>query len=113
MRVRKELLTGIALLLFACSSFPGDSSAQKPLYLDPAQPLERRVEDLLSRMTLKEKLGQMNMPCVYLAELGRDIPSKLENCKRFIQGTYTDEIGPGGGLFTASNEILREGPHQQ
>jgi beta-glucosidase len=36
------------------------SCAQKPaLYKDPLQPVEVRVEDLLSRMTLEEKIGQM------------------------------------------------------
>jgi len=30
-----------------------------PLYLDPQQPIEARVEDLLARMTLAEKIGQM------------------------------------------------------
>jgi hypothetical protein len=32
----------------------------------------------MSRMTLKEKMGQLNLPCVDVDELGRDIPSKLE-----------------------------------
>ncbi|MEM1507168.1 MAG: beta-glucosidase BglX [Candidatus Bathyarchaeia archaeon] len=31
----------------------------KPLYLDSNQPIDKRVEDLLSRMTLEEKIGQM------------------------------------------------------
>src|SRR3954469_25844882 len=31
----------------------------QPLYRDPTQPAVRRVEDLLSRMTLAEKVGQM------------------------------------------------------
>ncbi|MCE1247548.1 MAG: glycoside hydrolase family 3 C-terminal domain-containing protein [Firmicutes bacterium] len=31
----------------------------KPLYLDPKAPVEQRVEDLLKRMTLEEKIGQM------------------------------------------------------
>jgi len=31
----------------------------RPLYKDPAQPVERRVEDLLKRMTLEEKVAQM------------------------------------------------------
>jgi beta-glucosidase len=32
---------------------------EKPIYLDPNQPIDRRVEDLLGRMTLEEKIGQM------------------------------------------------------
>jgi len=31
----------------------------RPIYLDPSQPIDRRVEDLLGRMTLEEKIGQM------------------------------------------------------
>jgi beta-glucosidase len=88
-------------------------SGGKPLYLDASQPIDRRVEDLLSRMTLAEKLGQMNMPCVYERGLGPDIPGKMENCKRFIEGKYVEELGPGGGLFTAANTMLVEGPRQQ
>ena len=33
-------------------------------------PIDARVEDLLRRMTLEEKVGQMNMPCVYEDALG-------------------------------------------
>ena len=33
------------------------SSQQKPLYQDPSAPLDRRVDDLVSRMTLEEKVG--------------------------------------------------------
>lgn len=32
-----------------------------PLYLDPTAPIEQRVEDLLGRMTLEEKIGQMTL----------------------------------------------------
>ncbi|MFC4071028.1 glycoside hydrolase family 3 protein [Actinoplanes subglobosus] len=35
------------------------SAASDPLYLDAGQPVERRVADLLSRMTLDDKIGQM------------------------------------------------------
>lgn len=37
----------------------GESEAIKPIYLDPSQPIDKRVEDLLSRMTLEEKIGQL------------------------------------------------------
>jgi hypothetical protein len=67
----------------------------------------------MSRMTLKEKIGQLNMPCVYVNQLGRDIPTKAEVCKKYAEGTYTDEIGPGGGFFTLANTILKEGTRQQ
>ncbi len=39
--------------------------------------IERRVDDVLSRMTLAEKLGQLNMPCVYLDALGKTREEKL------------------------------------
>jgi beta-glucosidase len=33
--------------------------AARPAYLDPKQPIDQRVADLLGRMTLQEKIGQM------------------------------------------------------
>ena len=35
-------------------------ASERPLYLDPTQPLEARVEDLLSRMTLEEKIALLH-----------------------------------------------------
>jgi beta-glucosidase len=35
------------------------SGAEQPIYLDPDQPLDVRVRDLVSRMTLEEKISQM------------------------------------------------------
>jgi beta-glucosidase len=64
-------------------------------------------------MTLKEKVGQLNLPCVYVDDLGKDISAKVEACRKFAAGTYTHEIGPGCGFFTLANEILHEGARQQ
>jgi beta-glucosidase len=86
---------------------------ETPIYLDSKQPIEVRVEDLLGRMTLKEKVGQLNLPCVYVDQLGKSIPEKMEACKRFAAGTYTDEIGPGSGFFTLADTILHKGTAQQ
>ena len=36
--------------------------AQKPLYRDASAPVEVRVRDLLGRMTLEEKVGQLRCP---------------------------------------------------
>ncbi len=103
------LCAGIALL---CGSSPA-GAAKTPLYLDPAQPMDVRIDDLLSRMTLAEKVGQLNMPCVYESGLGRDVPSKTEGCKKFTLGQSESGVGPGGGFFTLANTILLEGPAQQ
>ena len=35
------------------------SAGDKPAYEDPSLPIEQRVEDLVSRMTLEEKVSQM------------------------------------------------------
>ena len=87
--------------------------ADRPAYQDPSQPIGRRVEDLLQRMTLEEKVGQMNMPCVYEAELGADVSAKMNGVRKFAEGTAEKGIGPGGGFFTLANTILLEGPAQQ
>jgi hypothetical protein len=47
-------------------------------------------------MTLKEKVGQLNIPVI---SGGGSRPITMEDCRRFVAGTYTDEIGPGGGIF--------------
>ena len=53
------------LLLVLTSPFGGSVCAQNataansPTYLDPSQPFDKRVDDLLSRMTLEEKASQL------------------------------------------------------
>ena len=84
-----------------------------PLYLDPQQPVEVRVRDLLGRMTLEEKIGQINMPCVYVDELGKDNATKIESCRRFAEGTREQGVGPGGGYFTYTNTVAPEGTRRE
>jgi beta-glucosidase-like glycosyl hydrolase len=109
----------VVLLVVAAATLPGagslhaQSSSNAPAYLDPKQPIEVRVNDLLARMTLKEKVGQLNLPCVYVNQLGKTIPEKMNACRRFAAGTYTNEIGPGCGFFTLADTILHEGSQQQ
>jgi beta-glucosidase len=38
---------------------PPGTAASQPLYRDSSQPVDRRIEDLLSRMTLEEKVAQL------------------------------------------------------
>jgi beta-glucosidase len=57
------------------------TGSNPPTYLDANLPISRRVDDLLSRMTLKEKIGQLNLPCVYVDQLGKTIPEKCSLAK--------------------------------
>jgi len=107
------LIVAAGTTLASISVILAQAGGPTPVYLNPKRPVEERIDDLMSRMTLKEKVGQLNLPCVYVNELGRDIPSKTEACKRFTAGTYTQEIGPACGFFTLANEILHEGARQQ
>ena len=53
---RFRVLGAVALLTV---TFAPVASAGAATYLDPRAPVDRRVHDLLSRMTLEEKVGQM------------------------------------------------------
>ncbi|HEX3105439.1 MAG TPA: glycoside hydrolase family 3 C-terminal domain-containing protein [Terriglobales bacterium] len=103
----------VSILILLALPIGLHTQSSTPIYLDPQQPIEIRVNDLMGRMTLKEKVGQLNLPCVYVDQLGKSIPEKLEACKRFAAGTQTDEIGPGAGFFTLADTILHEGSEQQ
>ncbi len=103
----------VTIFLAASFAVPSGPEAVKPAYTDASLSIERRVEDLLSRMTLEEKVGQMNMPCVYEDGLGKTIPEKTAGVKRFAEGTWIEGFGPGGGFFTLPNTILHEGPRRQ
>ncbi|MFA6030570.1 MAG: glycoside hydrolase family 3 N-terminal domain-containing protein [Elusimicrobiota bacterium] len=52
-------LTLAATLLTFLVPFASAAAPEKPLYKDPKAPVEARVKDLLGRMTLEEKVGQM------------------------------------------------------
>ncbi|MCC8187723.1 MAG: glycoside hydrolase family 3 C-terminal domain-containing protein [Bacteroides sp.] len=54
-----KLVKSIALLLCACT-LTGYAQTQLPVYLDDTKPVEERIEDALSRMTLEEKIGMIH-----------------------------------------------------
>src|SRR5947209_3418975 len=58
-----RFLAAFLCLFFGASSLSAqtaaNTSAARPAYLDPSLPLEQRVNDLVSRMTLEEKVSQM------------------------------------------------------
>src|SRR6202167_6114365 len=47
------------IALLALAALFATPAQQPPLYQNPAAPMEKRVDDLLSRMTLPEKISQL------------------------------------------------------
>ena len=60
------LVVAAGATLASISVILAQAGGQTPIYLDPKRPVEERIDDLMSRMTLKEKVGQLNLPCVYV-----------------------------------------------
>ncbi len=56
--IHKRKLAVVALAFFICPA-PAQKAAQQSAYLDPSLSVARRVDDLVSRMTLAEKISQM------------------------------------------------------
>jgi beta-glucosidase len=105
-RIFKTALTILVLDLIMVNF----SFAQKPVYLDPSQPVDKRVDDLLSRMTLEEKLGQLNMP--YHRMMAKDLSARIDACRKFAEGKLVPNIGPAGG-FWAPTLMFKGGPRPQ
>jgi beta-glucosidase len=57
---RPFLLLLIAFALAACGDDDSFAPPAGPVYRNPAAPVEARVDDLLARMTLEEKIAQMH-----------------------------------------------------
>lgn len=77
------------ILWFSCGTSLSWAEDQ-PIYRDPGAPLEARVEDALSRMTLDEKLGQMR-------------GAWLKNVDDALVAAVDDHIG-----FVVFNEMRRQ-----
>jgi beta-glucosidase len=63
----------VAVVLITCApAGPGrpEPAEETPPYLDPELPLETRVADLISRMTLEEKVSQMLYNAAAVERLG-------------------------------------------
>ena len=84
--------------------------APRPAYLDPSQPLEKRLDDLIGRMTLAEKIGQLNVTVTGAG--GEVLEDRLEWCRKFTAGTLYEGIGPAGGFFGLADSCT-EGASQQ
>jgi beta-glucosidase len=59
LHLRSVLKLAAGFLLVLTPGFSAAQSAGKPAYLDPSQPIETPVDDLIGRMTLEEKATQL------------------------------------------------------
>lgn len=95
--IKMRFSTAFAALLLIWSNVYAQDSA--PLYKDPSQPVEVRVQDLLSRMTPDEKFWQLFM-----------IPGDLnEGKERYKDGIFGFQIGAAEGEG-ATGQLLKYSP---
>lgn len=73
-------------------------TAQKPLYKDPKQPVEVRVQDLLKRMTPEEKFWQCFM-----------IPGDLDNVPKgqYVHGIFGLQVSAGNQGGGVAGQLLK------
>jgi beta-glucosidase len=69
------LLAALVIAILAVSAAPG---AGRPLYLNPHASISARVNDLLHRMTLEEKVGQMDQ--IVIGKLRDSTPPANGDC---------------------------------
>ncbi|KAL1566163.1 beta-glucosidase [Salvia divinorum] len=73
-RATASILLGILVI---CCCNEASNAGDRTLYKDPNHPLNRRINDLMKRMTLEEKLGQM-------VQIERSVASPQVMSKYFI-----------------------------
>ena len=100
MKMKIRIVAITAVLFFAVSA-----RAQQPLYKNTKAPIEDRVNDLLGRMTVNEKVGQLLCP------LGWPMYTKSDKGKVGISDTYIKRMTqmPIGSFWA----VLRADPWTQ
>ena len=97
---KKVLVYGLCLLGSICTLSAKDKK-DVALYKDPKAPIEKRVNDLLSRMTLEEKVMQLNQ---YTLGRNNNVNNVGEEVKK-----VPAEIG--SLIYFETNPALRNSRH--
>jgi len=88
----------IVLAAVACSSEKAaDQNKDNPTYLDPSVSVEERVKDLMGRMTLEEKVYQMNqfVGLDHMREAEKNLSEEdlhSNDAQGFYKGLFSDDV---------------------
>ena len=85
----------LALFVWSDSSAPQRSASEGPPYRDASLPIDKRVDDLIGRMTLAEKVGQ-------LAQVHVDRLRSINDVNAVLGTDKVGSILSGGGEVPAS-----------
>ncbi|MFC2083966.1 glycoside hydrolase family 3 N-terminal domain-containing protein [Bacteroidota bacterium] len=80
----------LLILILYCS---WQTNLAQEIYKDPDQPIEKRIQDLISKMTLREKIGQMHQNNLW--ELDDELLDKVRNANfgSFLNaGNFEDKL---------------------
>jgi beta-glucosidase len=80
------LVIAAGLVVLVAGALQAADSGEKPLYLDPGQPVEKRVQDLMSRLTLEEKAMLLNHKGTTVERFG----IKCDRWNQCLHGVWWD-----------------------
>lgn len=83
-----------AIVALVCCCTPVTCAQQTPRYLDPHAPIEVRIDDLLPRMTVQEKIGQISNDKGSVAVPRLKIPSLIKT-----EAIHGQQTGTGATIF--------------
>lgn len=84
--IKEGLILGFVISLSMCMMAQAQAREKAHPYTDAKLPLEQRVDDLLSRMTIEEKVGQLSMLSLNQLELDEQGEVKESSLERLFQG---------------------------
>lgn len=95
----RNKLTMKVWMMMAMLTFTLLGKAQQPIYKEPGQPVERRVTDLMGRMTLEEKVAQM---CQYVG------PGHIRETQKRFKGQKIAKGDDANGFYPnlSVNQLL-------
>ena len=104
MKIVRSLLAAAAVLGAAWTLAAQGGQPPAPVYLDPSQPLDRRVDDLLSRLTLAEKASLLGTGAPAIDRLKiQNLLNRQHYANPILDPTSTDF----GQVRSVSNAVMR------